>query len=197
MMRPRQLILASGSRYRKELLTRLGLAFDCALPAVDETALPGESAAAMASRLAIAKARAIDAPNALVIGSDQAPALGETILRKPGSRSSAVEQLLACRGRTVEFHTAICLLDTASGQIRTHADKTEVTFLDLPAAAIERYVEIEVPVDSAGGFKVEGLGITLFERIRSSDPTALIGLPLIALARLLREAGLDPLAPPD
>ena len=195
-MKPQKvLILASSSRYRQALLQRLGLSFEVRVPNVDETACPGEGAAALASRLAAAKAAAVAAAGALVIGSDQAPDLDGQILRKPGNKATAIEQLLACRGKSVLFHTAVHLLDTTSGQHWSHTDRTEIQFLDLPEAAIERYVEVENPIDSAGGFKAEGLGITLFREMRTEDPTALIGLPLIALSRLLRTAGIEPLSP--
>ena len=196
-MHSRALILASGSRYRRELLGRLGLAFACVSPDVDETAHDGEAPHALAERLAAAKAAAVEADGAIVIGSDQAPSLAGSLLRKPGGRAAAIAQLLACQGQTVTFHTAVCVLDTKTSSRQRHVDTTTVRFSALPAAAVERYVDLEQPFDCAGGFRAEGLGISLFEAIDSCDPTGLIGLPLIAVSRMLRTAGLDPLAPAD
>lgn len=188
-----ELVLASTSRYRADLLRRLGVAFRALAPQVDEAALPGETPAATAQRLAEAKAREVAArcPDALVIGSDQVAELDGVALGKPGSVERAQAQLAACSGRRVRFHTGLCLIDTRGGDLRAYraCDLTEVAFRPLSAAEIARYVESECPLDCAGSFKVEGLGITLFERIVNDDPSALIGLPLIALCRLLREAG--------
>jgi septum formation protein len=194
MLAAASLVLASTSRYRRELLARLTPTFDTLAPAVDETPLAGEHPRAIATRLAIAKARAIaiQRPGVLVVGSDQVAALDDRTLGKPGSVAAAHAQLAACSGRAVDFHTAVCLLDarTAGSREFVASDLTRVVFRHLDAAEIERYVSIEAPLDCAGSFKAEGLGITLFERIQSDDPTALIGLPLIALARLLRGAGI-------
>lgn len=188
-----ELVLASTSRYRADLLRRLGVAFRALSPQVDEAALPGETPAATAQRLAEAKAREVAArcPDALVIGSDQVAELDGVALGKPGSVERAQAQLAACSGRRVCFHTGLCLIDTRGGDLHAYraCDLTEVAFRPLSAAEIARYVESERPLDCAGSFKVEGLGITLFERIANDDPSALIGLPLIALCRLLREAG--------
>jgi septum formation protein len=186
------LVLASTSRYRRELLARLTLAFRIVAPDVDETRRDGEPPAALADRLALAKAHAVGAncPNALIIGSDQVAELDGRALGKPGSVEVACAQLAASSGRRVTFHTALCLLDTRSGRSGTAVDITHVVFRHLDAAEIARYVDAERPLDCAGSFKAEGLGISLFERIESSDPTALIGLPLIALAHLLRNAGI-------
>jgi septum formation protein len=188
------LVLASTSRYRRELLARLTPKFETLAPAVDETPLAGEQPRAIATRLAVAKARAIAArrPDALIIGSDQVAAIDDRTLGKPGSPAAACEQLAACSGRAVDFHTAVCLLDTRTANTREFvaSDLTRVVFRPLHVEEIERYVSIEAPLDCAGSFKAEGLGIALFERIESEDPTALIGLPLIALARLLRDAGI-------
>lgn len=186
------LILGSTSPYRAQLLRRLVGGFEQRAPGIDEALQPGETPAAGALRLAIAKATAAASGlrDALVIGSDQLAELDGHALGKPGSVEGAHAQLAACAGREVRFHTALCLLDTRDGCQRTHVDFTRVHFRALGAAEIARYVEREQPLDCAGSFKCEGLGIALFERIDSSDPTALIGLPLIALARLLREAGL-------
>jgi len=196
-VRPSRLILASTSPYRRELLSRLGLPFETRAPDAPEFALEGEAPTAMAARLALAKARSIDAPDALVIGSDQVASLGGQLLRKPGNHATALRQLEACQGRSVLFDTAVAVLDTRTGAIREHVDRTEVRFASRDAAALDRYVQREQPLDCAGSFKAEGLGVALFERIDSSDPTALIGLPLIWLARALKEFGADPLGPAD
>jgi septum formation protein len=183
------LILASTSPYRRELLQRLRLPFDCARPEVDETPLRAENPAQLVRRLARAKAEAVAdrQPGAWVIGSDQAAEIEGQILGKPGGREAAIAQLTAMAGRTVRFHTAVCL---HRGPHALEAlDLTQVRFRRLSAAEIERYVDAEQPFDCAGSFKCEGLGISLFEAIESHDPTALVGMPLIALAGLLREAG--------
>lgn len=183
------LILASTSPYRRALLERLGLAFDVARPELDETPLPGERPSDTARRLARAKARAIasQCPGAWVIGSDQVAALGDRALGKPGTSARAMAQLTAMSGERVEFHTAACLMQ---GETCLEAmDTTTVIFRELRADEIARYVDAEQPLDCAGSFKCEGLGICLFETIESRDPTALVGLPLIALSRMLRQAG--------
>jgi septum formation protein len=189
------LVLGSTSRYRRELLARLTSSFRVHAPAVDESARAGEAPASLAARLAVAKAHAVAAacPGALVIGSDQVAELDGIALGKPGTVEAACAQLRACSGRTVAFHTALCVVDARDPTARVHADAdlTRVVFRPLDEGAIERYVEAERPLDCAGSFKAEGLGITLFERIESIDPTALVGLPLIALARLLRGAGIE------
>ncbi|MEL1264909.1 Maf family protein [Pseudoxanthomonas putridarboris] len=185
------LLLASTSRYRRELLERLRLPFHIARPEVDEAALPGESVAALAARLARAKAGAIarQQPEAWVIGSDQAAELDGQPLGKPGQRDAAIAQLAAMSGREVHFHTAVCL--ARDEQALEALDTTTVRFRTLTPEEIERYVDAEQPFDCAGSFKAEGLGIALFDAIESKDPTALVGLPLIALARMLREAGFE------
>ncbi|WHZ19108.1 MAG: hypothetical protein OJF55_001257 [Rhodanobacteraceae bacterium] len=190
MSTPR-IVLASTSRYRAELLRRIVAEFEQAAPNVDESEVPGEASGARALRLAIAKAEAVarDHPDALVIGSDQVAALGNTILHKPGSIENARKQLRSSSGNCVDFHTGLCVIDPRSGKPRSALDHTRVVFRELTDAEIDRYLERERPLDCAGSFKSEGAGIALFERIESEDPTALIGLPLIALARLLREAG--------
>jgi septum formation protein len=190
-----RLILASTSRYRRELLARLGLPFDVAAPGTAEVEAAGESPAAMAARLALAKARSIRAQDALVVGSDQVASLDGRILRKPGTHEAAVGQLLDCQGRSVLFHTAVAVVDTRTGNAVEHVDRTEVRFRTLARAALEQYVRLEQPLDCAGSFKSEGLGVVLFEEISSRDPTALIGLPLIFLAQALRSLGADPLKP--
>jgi septum formation protein len=189
----RTIILASTSRYRRELLARIGLPFATQSPNVAEDAIDGETPGAMAARLALAKARSIQAPNAVVIGCDQVASLDGRTLRKPGSPAVAVAQLREAQGKSVLFHTAVAVVATDDGQTLEHVDRTEVLFRRLDDAALERYVAIERPLDCAGSFKAEGLGITLFERISSEDPTALIGLPLIFVADALRKLGVDPL----
>ena len=186
------LILASASRYRRELLERLRLPFHIARPDVDEAPLPGEAPPALARRLAWAKAKAITTqhPDAWIIGSDQVAALGAQSLGKPGTRENAVAQLGAMSGREIAFHTAVCLLRGEEAPLEA-MDTTRVSFRDLRADEIERYVDAEQPLDCAGSFKSEGLGITLFEQIESNDPTALVGLPLIALSKMLRDAGFE------
>lgn len=172
------------------MLERLRLAFDVAAPDVDEARLPRETPLALVSRLAAAKAKAVAAshPDAWVIGSDQVAALGDSVLGKPGTREAAMAQLTAMAGRTVEFLTAVCLMHPDGRQFDA-LDITTVHFRLLDEVEITRYVDAEQPFDCAGSFKSEGLGITLFDSIESQDPTGLIGLPLIATARLLRQAG--------
>ena len=194
---PRTLVLGSTSRYRRTLLERLGLPFVVAAPDVDEMAFPGESPARTALRLAEAKARAVAVrhPDGLVIGSDQVADCGGEAVGKPGTHANALAQLQMLSGRTVVFHTGVALVDAASGRCRSALVDVTSTFRTLGLAEIAAYLERETPFDCAGSVKSEGLGITLFERIESDDPTALIGLPLIALTRLLREEGFDVLAP--
>jgi septum formation protein len=189
---PLTLVLASTSPYRRELLGRLGLDFEPRNPGIDEAEKPGEPPPARAIRLATEKALACAEPGACVIGSDQVATLEGKILHKPGTGVRAVAQLMACQGRAVEFHTAVTVI--AADSHYCHVDLTRVQFRVRPRAEIERYVELENALNCAGGFKVEGLGVTLFERIESQDPTALVGLPLIWLAETLGRVGLDPLA---
>lgn len=191
-----QLILASTSRYRQTALAKLGLSFVCVSPEVDEAPLAGESPAALCLRLSLAKARAVAAQmkDALVIGSDQVAEHRGQIIGKPGDRARNVAQLTAFSAERVRFHSGIALIHVNSGEAQTHIDVTEVIFRPLSAAQIEHYLDREPPFDCAGGFKCEGLGIALFEAIRSEDPSALIGLPLIALSRMLVRFGMDPLA---
>jgi septum formation protein len=183
-------VLGSTSRYRRELLSRLGLAFEADRPDVDETPRPGESAERLAERLAEAKARVVSLrwPGAVVIGSDQAAGRDGEPLGKPGGQAAAQAQLQSMSGRTVTFVTAVCLARDGVAFAR-HVDRTVVRFRRLDVDEIARYVAAEQPYDCAGSFKSEGLGITLFEAIETHDPTALVGLPLIATARLLRDAG--------
>lgn len=186
-----RLILASTSAYRRALLERLGLPFDTARPDVDETPLSDETPQALAVRLARAKAEAVldpGQPDLWVIGSDQVAELDEEPLGKPGSTARAEAQLRAMSGREVRFLTAVCLAGPGGRRLEA-LDVTTVHFRPLSNGEIARYVDRERPLDCAGSFKSEGLGITLFEAIENRDPTALVGLPLIATARLLREAG--------
>jgi septum formation protein len=187
-----RLVLASTSAYRRELLSRLQIPFDVASPETDESALPGESPAATAERLSAEKARAVARrfPDALIIGSDQVAYLGNLRFGKPLTRERAIEQLHAMRGHTVIFHTGLCLLNSASGRQQVCGVPTEVTFRQLSDAEIERYLDKEQPFQCAGSAKSEGLGIALLSRMQSDDPNALIGLPLIALCNMLRNAGL-------
>lgn len=184
------LILASTSVYRRELLNRLRLPFETARPETDETALPGEAPAALARRLSEAKAAAVAVkhPQAWVIGSDQVAECDGRALGKPGGRDAAIAQLGAMSGRDVRFHTGLCLMRAGQPPLLA-MDLTTVRFRRLAGDEIARYVDAEQPYDCAGSFKSEGLGIALFEAIETTDPTALVGLPLIATARLLREAG--------
>lgn len=184
-----ELILASTSAYRSALLARLRIAFECIAPGVDEAAHADEHVADLTRRLARAKAAAVALrhPDAWVIGSDQAASLHGRILGKPHTRERAIVQLGECNGQTVGFHTAVVL--QGPGRVFEHVDLTEVRFRRLEDTEISRYVDAEQPLDCAGSFKCEGLGISLFEAIRSEDPTALIGLPLIQLAGMLRRAG--------
>ncbi|MHB8911878.1 MAG: Maf family protein [Lysobacter sp.] len=185
-----RLILASTSVYRRELLARLRLPFDIVRPDSDETALPGEAPLALVQRLAEAKAATVAAlhPQAWVIGSDQVAELDGQALGKPGGRDAAIVQLVAMSGRAVRFRTGVCLSRAGSAS-RAVLDTTTVRFRVLAAGEIARYIDAEQPYDCAGSFKAEGLGIALFDAIESRDPTALVGLPLIATAELLRGAG--------
>lgn len=189
------LILASTSAYRRELLSRLGLPFACQAPGTDEGAMAGEAPADTALRLAREKAQAVARrhPGATVIGSDQVgvAADGER-LGKPQSVLAACAQLARLSGASAQFHTAVAVV-AADGQVVTESVPTVVYFRALSPEAIRRYVELDQPLDCAGSFRAEALGSVLFERIQGDDPSALIGLPLIATARLLRQAGIDPL----
>lgn len=191
------LILASTSRYRRELLARLRLPFEVRSPEVDETPLPGESPAALAQRLALAKANAVSKlfPGAVVIGSDQVADLEGESIGKPGTHERAVAQLRAMRGRSVVFQTAIAVVRASTGYVGTALAPVTVRFRQLSDAEIEHYLRAEQPYDCAGSAKVETLGIALLDAVESDDPTALVGLPLIRTAALLRAAGIDPLAP--
>jgi septum formation protein len=186
-----RLVLASTSPYRRQLLERLGLPFTVAAPNVDEEPLPGESAVDLVQRLARAKAEAVARrhTNSLVIGSDQLALCGRDVLGKPGSGERAIAQLKSLSNQRVVFHTAVHVIDSTSYANQGHVDLTTVHFRQLSDAEIQRYVARDKPYDCAGGFKVEALGVTLFNRIESQDPTALIGLPLIWLAGALRKHG--------
>ena len=187
----RPLILASTSRYRAELLGRLGIEFSAQNPAVDESEGRTESPRARAFRLSESKAEAVATkfPGAVVVGGDQVPAASTAILHKPGNAANCREQLKLLSGSTAEFYTACTVRCFETGVKLTHVDMTAVKLRPLSDAEIERYVEREQPFDCAGGFKAEALGITLFERIDSEDPTAIVGLPLIWLANALRAVG--------
>ena len=189
----RALILGSTSRYRRELLQRLRVPFEVVSPDVDETPLANEAPQALATRLALAKAKAVAAlhPNAVVIGSDQVADLNGEPLGKPGTHERAVLQLQRMRGQTVVFQTAVSVVCQASGFEQTELAQIKVRFRDLSDAEIEAYLRAEEPYDCAGSAKSEGLGIALLDAIDNDDPTALIGLPMIRTARLLRAAGVD------
>ncbi|HKJ94291.1 MAG TPA: Maf family protein [Gammaproteobacteria bacterium] len=186
------LLLASSSRYRADLLSRLGVPFTQCAPEVDESRLDGESAEAYVERLARAKAHAgatLSDTNSVCIGSDQAAILGDRIIGKPGTGKLARHQLLAASGRRVTFLTAVAVLDAHSGATTCDVVDYHVIFRTLTPAEIDRYVVRDKPLDCAGAFRAEGLGTTLFERMEGNDPSALIGLPLIALCRRLRRLG--------
>lgn len=190
-----RLILASSSRYRRELLARLRLPFDVLVPEVDENPFPFETPEQTAIRLAIAKAKAVAhrAGPALVIGSDQVATLDGEQIGKPGSHSKALAQLQRMRGQSVIFHTALCIVDNREGAMTMQSEnvQTIVVFRTLPDHELDAYLHIEQPYDCAGSAKNEGLGIAIIERIESTDPTALTGLPLIALTTMLRRAGVS------
>jgi septum formation protein len=188
-----QLVLASSSPYRRALLERLGRAFAVDVPDIDEAPLPGEPADELVARLSLAKTRAVASrhPDALIIGSDQVALSGSAILTKPGSPERAIEQLTSMRGATAHFLTGICVFNSRTGRHRAGIERYAVTFRSLSDAAIARYVERDRPFDCAGGFRAEGLGIALFERMEGNDPTSLVGLPLIRLVTMLAAEGLD------
>lgn len=186
------IVLASGSPYRRQLLSQLGLPFDCVSPDIDESALPGESPSALVARLADNKAKACveQGYQGLIIGSDQVAAIDGQILTKPGSYEVAKRQLLQCSDRTVYFYTGLSLLNTASHKLHSAVETTSVEFRDLGEEQVERYLHREQPYDCAGSFKVEGLGISLFRKITGEDPNTLIGLPLIRLVEFLGHEGI-------
>lgn len=189
---PRRLVLASTSRYRKELLARLGLPFEVAAPHADERPLAAEAAEDTALRLAAMKAQSVRAlhRDALIIGSDQVATSGGKLLGKPGDHATAARQLRSLSGKSADFHTALALLDAANGSVQTEVVPCRVHFRQLDDARIENYLRREQPYDCAGSAKAEGLGIALIARIETHDPTSLIGLPLIALSAMLERAGL-------
>ena len=196
MSTPR-LILASTSRYRRELLERLRLPFEVVAPHTDESPLPAEAPAALALRLALAKAQAVAAlhPDAVVIGSDQVAELDGQALGKPGNHERATAQLRLMRGRRVVFQTGVAVVRADAGYAQALLAPVTVSFRDLSDAEIEHYLRTEQPYDCAGSAKCETLGIALLDAIDSDDPTALVGLPLIRTSRMLRQAGLNPLQP--
>ncbi|OQA30059.1 MAG: Maf-like protein YceF [Betaproteobacteria bacterium ADurb.Bin341] len=187
------IILASTSPYRRELLARLGLPFTTADPRTDENPLADETPEALALRLSKAKARAVakQFPNSLIIGSDQVAIMDGQVFGKPGTHARAVEQLRILSGRTVNFFTGLCLFNSKTGRAQVLGVPTLVTFRKLTEREIESYLRREQPYQCAGAAKVEGLGIALLDRCQSDDPTALIGLPLIALRTLLRAEGVE------
>ena len=190
--RPR-LVLASTSRYRQELLARLGIPFETTAPNVDESPAAGEMPQALALRLACAKAQAAQAafPDALIIGCDQVAAVGATLLNKPGTHARAVEQLKLMSGKQIAFFTALCLLNARTLQRQTAIVPVTVHMRELSIDQIERYLQAEQPYDCAGSARIEGLGITLVARLDGDDPNALIGLPLIKLCDMLRNEGVE------
>ena len=192
MPQARKLVLASGSPYRRELLARLGLAFESAAPHCDEAPLAGEAPAATAIRLALAKAQSLQRKfaGALIIGSDQVASSGGIRYEKPGTHDNAARQLRALSGKAADFHTAVALLDSGSGKAESRVVACRVLFRELDEQRIERYLRREQPYDCAASAKAEGLGIALIARIETEDPTSLIGLPLIALTEMLERAGL-------
>ena len=192
MDQPRRLVLASTSRYRKELLERLGLAFDTAAPGVDEAPLPTEAPADTALRLSIEKARALKTrfKDCLIVGSDQVASCEGTRLGKPGDHANAVRQLRSLSGKSAQFDTAVALLDARSGAVQSRVVPCRVVFRTLDERRIEAYLRKEQPYDCAGSAKSEGLGIALIARMETEDPTSLVGLPLIALSEMLERAGL-------
>jgi septum formation protein len=191
--RGRPLILASSSRYRQALLERLAYPFTIDVPDIDETPRNGESPSDTALRLAREKAEVVAArhPQAVVIGSDQVALCDGRQLGKPGNHANALAQLQAMRGRQVDFHTAVCVINGHGGNIDCADIVTEVWFRDCSDAELDAYLHAEKPYDVAGSAKSEALGIALLDAVRSDDPTALVGLPLITVARMLRQAGLD------
>lgn len=186
-------ILGSTSPFRRELLVRLGIEFDCDSPDIDESHQAGETPEQLVVRLAEAKARAVGErhPNALIIGSDQVACIDGDILGKPGNKERAIEQLTRASGKAVTFYTGLCLLNSRTGRTQVLCEPFRVHFRTLSGDQIARYVDAEQPFNCAGSFKSEGLGITLFERLEGDDPNALIGLPLIRLIQMLGEEGIE------
>ena len=199
LRRSAPLVLASSSRYRRALLERLGMPFSVDSPGIDEAPLPGETPRELVLRLSVAKARAVASrwPNAIVIGSDQVATFDGRILGKPGTANAAVRQLRAFSRRRVDFLTGVAVLNAATDRFRTAIDTTTARFRGASEAEIRRYVERDRPLDCAGGIRFEGLGPLLLDGVDTVDPSAAIGLPLIALGELLRAEGVNPLAPGD
>jgi MAF protein len=193
------LVLASSSRYRQQLLQKLQLPFTSASPDIDETPRNGESASHLVERLARLKAQALahQFPQALIIGSDQVCCHQGSILGKPGNRNKAIQQLTQLQGQSVSFYTGLCLYNAATQQSQSLVDEFKVHFRSLNHDQIRFYVDAEQPFDCAGSFKSEGLGITLFQRLEGDDPNSLVGLPLIRLTELLRQAGIEVLRASD
>ena len=186
-----QILLASSSRYRQGLLDRFLDDYESIAPAVDEAAEEGEAPGALATRLARIKAEAVSSINrdALVIGADQLAVLEDTVLGKPGDHQKAVEQLLSASGKSMSFLTAVCVLDPMSRRRYEHTDRTTVTFRQFDRRLADNYLHHDEPYDCAGSFKIEGAGFVLFESVTTDDPTALVGLPMIWLAGILKELG--------
>lgn len=198
-MKPRPLLLASSSPYRRQLLTRLGIPFEAVSPDIDESPTDTENAEQLAIRLATAKARALAPayPDHWIIGSDQVACLQDgTLLNKPGNHERAVQQLVRSSGQRVSFMTGLVLLDSGSGKLQSHCECFHAHFRHLTLEEISHYLHAETPYDCAGSFKMEGLGIALFSQLEGRDPNSLVGLPLIALTDMLRNWGLNPLMQP-
>lgn len=190
------LVLGSSSRYRKQLLDKLGIPFTQDSPDIDETPQADESAAALVERLAVDKAKALadKHPNSLIIGSDQVATFSGRIIGKPHTKDNAKSQLMQFSGQSVTFLTGLCLYNSQTGEHQSLVEPFQVYFKELTEHQIERYIELEQPLDCAGSFKSEGLGITMFSQLEGRDPNSLIGLPLIALTEMLINEGMDPLA---
>ncbi|MGR9115232.1 MAG: Maf family protein [Gammaproteobacteria bacterium] len=190
-MKPYNIVLASSSKYRQNLLAKLNLKFSAASPNIDEAPLSLETPEQTSRRLSESKAKALQAqyPHHLIIGSDQVAVIGDRQLGKPGDKEHAIEQLKAASAHFITFFTSVCVLNSETGQIITETDLCKVFFKTLSTEQIEHYLNIEHPYDCAGAFKSEGLGIALFTRIESDDPNALVGLPLIKLLRILEKFG--------
>ena len=190
-----EIVLASSSPYRRELLSRLGLRFDIVSPEIDESPMGDEPPRTLVARLARLKALAVapQRPRALIIGSDQVALQDGRILGKPGGHEANLHQLRASAGRLVRFLTGVALLNAGSGELQCEVVEYRVLFRPLDEEQVAAYVRAEKPYDCAGGFRAEGLGVALFERMEGEDPSALIGLPLIALVSMLRREGVDPL----
>lgn len=188
------LILASSSPYRRQLLEKINLVVDVIAPNIDERVRPGESPSDLARRLSESKALAVaKQANGIIIASDQVACVNDVLLGKPGTASKAIEQLTLCSGQTVTFYTGLCLYNTETQTMQVTVVPFHVTFRTLSEQEIRNYIALESPLDCAGSFKSEGLGITLFECMQGNDPNALIGLPLIELCRMLRQEGINPL----